>query len=662
MVQPEAEFPRRVWSQRWGWGSSPGSGDATLMSFAGPTRPSGLTTELPGGVAYGTPKSNESPSSGAFDAPDGSHSVTTATRVNMATETVGRHAAGRQGQAVALRWLGRSGHQVDLTYAALDVLANRFANVLVKLGVQRGDTVFTVLGRVPELYVTVVGSLRAGVVVAPLFAAFGPEPIRQRMQLGDARVVVTTEALYRRRVEPVRKDVETLDHVLVVGPNGTPTNVPHTHDFAAMIEQASTGFTPVDTSADDPALLHFTSGTTGTPKGAVHVHGAIESHLRTTREALSVQPGDTYWCTADPGWVTGMTYGITGPLACGATVVVDEADFDARRWYQIIEKNAVRVWYTAPTALRMLMRAGPDLARRYDLGSLRHVACVGEPLNAEVVRWFAEVAGVEVHDTWWQTETGSIQVANPPGQPVRPGAMGVPVAGATVGVGDVVGDAASDIGGDGPPSVRMATGPDAEGELLIRAPWPSMFQGYLGQPERYAACFVDGWYRTGDLVSRDADGYLWFVGRADDVIKSAGHLVGPFEVESALIEHRAVNEAGVIGVPDPVAGEAVKAFITLNEGVEATDELMLDVMGHARRRLGPAVAPRTIEVVDDLPHTRSGKVMRRLLKARELDLPVGDLSTLESTFEATVGSSAGSLAGGETGDNSSDAAQGNSHG
>lgn len=575
----------------------------------------------------------------------------------MATEAVGRHAAGRHGHTVALRWLGRSGHQVDLTYAALDVLANRFANVLGELGVRRGDTVFTVLGRVPELYVTVVGALRAGAVVAPLFAAFGPGPIRQRLQLGDARVVVTTEALYRRRVEPVRNDVGTLDHVLVVGPNGTPTDVPHTHDFAAMIEAASTEFTPADTRADDPALLHFTSGTTGTPKGAVHVHGAIESHLRTTREVLGVQPGDTYWCTADPGWVTGMTYGITGPLACGATVVVDEADFDAQRWYQIIEKNAVQVWYTAPTALRMLMRAGSDVARRYDLGSLRQVACVGEPLNAEVVRWFAEVAGVEVHDTWWQTETGSIQVANPPDRPVRPGAMGLPVAGATVAVGDVVGDVVGDAGSDvagGRRSVVVATDPEAEGELLIRAPWPSMFRGYHGQPERYEACFVDGWYRTGDLVSRDADGYLWFVGRADDVITSAGHLVGPFEVESALIEHQAVNEAGVIGVPDPVAGEAVKAFITLNEGVEATDELLLDVMGHARRRLGPAVAPRTIEVVDDLPHTRSGKVMRRLLKARQLDLPVGDLSTLETP--------PGTPDDDEADDGAPDSGRGNSHG
>ncbi len=345
-------------------------------------------------------------------------------------------------------------------------------------------------------------------------------------------------------------------------------------------------------------------------------------------------PGDVYWCTADPGWVTGTSYGIVAPLAVGATVIVDEAEFDARRWLTTLTAENVDVWYTAPTALRMLMRAGPELAGEFDLGGLRHVASVGEPLNAEVVRWGADVLGVDIHDTWWQTETGSIMVANPPGPPVVPGSMGVPVPGITAAVATVTEIAHADdaVGPEGIAAwvtVEVIEAPEADGQLLLRTPWPSMFRGYLGEFDRYRRCFADGWYLTGDLVRRDANGNLWFVGRADDVITSAGHLVGPFEVESVLLEHPAVAEAGVIGVPDPTAGEAVKAFVTLNHGYTGGDELVIDLRAVARRRLGPAVAPRYIEVVDDLPHTRSGKVMRRLLRARELGLPTGDLSTLE---------------------------------
>jgi acetyl-CoA synthetase len=402
---------------------------------------------------------------------------------------------------------------------------------------------------------------------------------------------------------------------------------PGTRSLAAGLARAPESFTPAATAPDDLALLHFTSGTTGRPKGAMHVHGAVLAHYVTAGYALDLRPDDVFWCTADPGWVTGTSYGIIAPLVHGLTVVVDAGDFDAKRWYRTLEQQRVSVWYTAPTALRMLMRHGSELARGYDLSALRFVASVGEPLNPEVVVWGRDALGHPVHDNWWQTETGAIMIANFAGTDIKPGSMGLPMPGVDVGLLERGEDGRARVT-DG--RVRTVEGSDVVGELALRPGWPSMFRGYLHEPERSARCFAGGWYLSGDLARRDADGYLWFVGRADDVIKSAGHLIGPFEVESALMEHPAVAEAGVIGMPDPVAGEVVKAFVTLRPGIAETDELRLELLGFGRRRLG-AVAPKEIAFDQQLPHTRSGKVMRRLLKARELGLPEGDLSTLEES-------------------------------
>jgi acetyl-CoA synthetase len=382
-----------------------------------------------------------------------------------------------------------------------------------------------------------------------------------------------------------------------------------------------------DTRPEDPALLHFTSGTTGLPKGAVHVHEAVVAHHATARMVLDIHEDDIFWCTADPGWVTGTSYGIIGPLTCGTTVVTDAADFDAQRWYSILEAEHVSVFYTAPTALRMLMRSGAEMARAHDLSHLRHVVSVGEPLNPEAVVWGTEAFDMPIHDTWWQTETGAIMISNVPGLPIRPGSMGRPVPGIEVGVLERGPDGRAAVH-DG--TVTVLTGPDEVGELAVRPGWPSMFRAYLDQPERYAAAFRGGWYLTGDLARIDADGYVWFVGRADDVIKSAGHLIGPFEVESTLMEHPAVSEAGVIGKPDTLAGEIVKAFVSLAPGVEPSETLRRELIMFGRHRLG-SVAPREIAFEQHLPHTRSGKVMRRLLKARELGLPEGDISTVEQT-------------------------------
>jgi acetyl-CoA synthetase len=540
--------------------------------------------------------------------------------VNIGYAAIDRHLGTKVAERTAFRFVGRGGRQRALSYAELARLTSRFANVLRGLGVGKGDRLFILAGRVPELYVAVLGALKSGTVVTPLFSAFGPEPIKTRLAIGAGKVLVTTEALYRRKVAGIVGDLPQLEHILLVGEDGARTNVPGTRDLATLMDQAVDAFEVERTSPDDMALLHFTSGTTGTPKGAVHVHGAVVTHFATGRYALDLHPDDLFWCTADPGWVTGTSYGIIAPLLHGVTSLVDEADFDAERWYGLLEAQAVTVWYTAPTAIRMLMKAGAEVAQRHHFPRLRFVASVGEPLNAEAVWWGTEALGLPIHDNWWQTETGGIMIANTPAMDIKPGSMGKPLPGVDAFIVRKRADG----------SYEPIADPNVEGELALRAGWPSMFRGYLGQEERYRKCFAGEYYLTGDLARRDEDGYFWFVGRADDVIKSAGHLIGPFEVESALMEHPAVAEAGVIGKPDPVVGETVKAFVTLKAGFAPSEDLRLELLGHARKRLGAAVAPKEIAFAPTLPRTRSGKIMRRLLKARELGLPEGDTSTLEA--------------------------------
>lgn len=530
---------------------------------------------------------------------------------NMAEACLDRHVAAGRGDRLAFRFLRRDGTAQEMTYGELAEQSSRFANVLAGLGLRPGDSVFALLGRVPALYVAALGCLRAKMVFSALFASFGPEPIRVRLEQGRARVLITTPALFERRIRPLGPLPAPLSHVILVdapGENG---------DFATLCAGASSRFAIPATAPEDPALLHFTSGTTGAPKGLVHVHDAIVAHHATARSALGLAPGDSYWCTADPGWVTGISYGLLAPLSLGAASIIDEGDFDPARWYRILSRERIAVWYTAPTAIRMLMKAGADLARGFDLSALRHAASVGEPLNAAAVHWSHEALGRPIHDTWWQSETGAIMIANPAGEEVRPGSMGR----ALPGVEAAVVRRAS--GG------THALGPGEDGELALRPGWPSMFRGYLGNDEAYRRCFAGGWYLSGDLVRRDADGWFWFIGRGDDVIHSAGHRIGPFEIESALMEHPAVAEAGVIGSPDPLIGEAVKAFVTVRDGFSPGEALRRELLAFARRRLGAVIAPREIAFSTSLPKTRSGKIMRRLLKAREMGLAEGDLSALE---------------------------------
>jgi acetyl-CoA synthetase len=537
--------------------------------------------------------------------------------LNIAHEAVDRHVAHGRGGKTAIRWLGKSGARREFSYADLAAGTNRFANALGALGVQPGERVFVLMGRLPELYLAVLGTLKARCVVSPLFSAFGPEPIATRCEMGDARVLVTTPELYQRKVQGLRERLPGLKHVILVG---DAAGEPGTVRWADVVDVASPDFTIAATEPETMSLLHFTSGTTGRPKGAIHVHEAVVMHAVTARYALDLHDDDVFWCTADPGWVTGTSYGIVAPLVSGVTNVVVEAEFDAPTWYSVLQDERVSVWYTAPTAIRMMMRLGAEALRGYDLSALRFMASVGEPLNPEAVWWGLDAFGKTFHDNWWQTETGGIMVSNYAAMDIKPGSMGKPLPGITAAIARRTSDG----------RVELVDTPDTEGELVLKTPWPSMMRGYLHEEERYRKCFADGWYFTGDLAKRDADGYYWFVGRADDVIKSAGHLIGPFEVESALMEHPAVAEAGVIGIPDPTVGEVVKAFVALKPGFEPSEALNRELLGHARKRLGAAVAPKAIEFRSNLPKTRSGKIMRRLLKARELGLPEGDLSTLES--------------------------------
>ena len=535
--------------------------------------------------------------------------------LNKAHEAIDRHANGRNRDKIAMIWEGKNGEREDYTFGDMKRLTNKFANVLQSLGIEKGDRVFIFMDRLPELYVAFFGALKAGAVVGPLFSAFGPEPVRDRMQDSGAKVLVTQPDL-RRKISEIIPELFELQHILIVNKDERDPNPIDAQDLSYDEEmgKASADFTTVVTGQYDYSIMHYTSGTTGKPKGAVHRHQAVVQQMATGKWALDLHEDDVYWCTADPGWVTGTSYGMLAPWTNGLTQLIYEGGFSASRWYEQIQKHKVTVWYTAPTAIRMLMKAGEEVPGRFDLSTLRYMCSVGEPLNPEAVVWGDEVFGMPFHDNWWQTETGAIMCANFPSMEVRPGSMGKPIPGVELAI----------------VNEDFEQVPDGEdGNLVVKPGWPSMFHGYWNNSEMYNSRFRKGWYITGDTARRDEDGYFWFVGRADDVINTAGHLVGPFEVESALIEHPAVAEAGVIGKPDPIAMEIVKAFVSLKDGYEESTKLRNEIMRFAREKLSAAVAPREIDFIPSLPKTRSGKIMRRLLKARELGLPEGDTSTLE---------------------------------
>lgn len=537
--------------------------------------------------------------------------------LNIAYEAIDRHADGALSEKTALLWLGQDGGKRLYTFAMMKQESSRFANILSSLGLVKGDRVFTLLTRVPELYIATMGTLKNRSVLCPLFSQFGPEPIFQRMQKGDAKLLLTTKALFEKKVRPLLERLPELQYILLIDADSDESE--KVLSLPRLMKHASKSFEIQPTDPEDMSVLHFTSGTTGMPKGVVHVHKALYSIWMSSKYVLDLHIGDTFWCTADPGWVTGTSYGIIAPWIHGITNIVDEAEFDAARWYKILQDEKVSVWYTAPTAIRRLMRIDSEPTKEYDLSSLRLIQSVGEPLNPEAVIWGEEKLKLPIHDNWWQTETGGIMIANLLSQTIRPGSMGRPLPGIEAAVVHQNEDG----------TLTEINEVGIEGDLALKVGWPSMFRAYLHDEERYKKCFIGEWYITGDLAYKDKDGYFWFVGRADDIIKTSGHMVGPFEVESILMEHPAVAEAGVIGKPDEMIGQLVKAFISLKPGYEPSEELKKELIGFGRKKLGVAVAPKEIEFQTNLPKTRSGKIMRRLLKARELGLPEGDTSTLE---------------------------------
>ena len=533
--------------------------------------------------------------------------------LNKAYECLDRHAKGNRRDKLAMLWEGKNGEQETYSYAEFTREANRTANGLRSLGVEKGDRVFMFLERIPECYFTVFGTLKLGAVIGPLFSAFGPEAVKDRLADSGAKVLVTAPELWTR-VQEIQGDLPDLKHVVLVTRRQQAEPADGIVLWDEVVGSQPEEFETVATDSEDYSVMHYTSGTTGKPKGAAHVHNAIIGQYATGKYVLDLHDDDIYWCTADPGWVTGTSYGMFAPWSNGVTSLIYEGGFGANTWYSLIDRYKVTVWYTAPTAIRMLMKAGDGAPKKHDLSSLRYTMSVGEPLNPEAVVWGEKVIGLPFHDNWWQTETGAIMIANYPALEIRPGSMGRPFPGIEPGIIDE----------EGHPMP-----PGEEGNLALRPGWPSMFRVYWNKQELYDSRFQNGWYITGDRARMDADGYFWFVGRTDDVINTAGHLVRPFEVESVLIEHPAVAEAGVIGKPDPVAMEVVKAFVALKDGYEQTEQLRRELVRFSRDRLGAAVAPREIEFIPSLPKTRSGKIMRRLLKARELGLPEGDTSTLE---------------------------------
>jgi len=533
--------------------------------------------------------------------------------INIGYIAVDTHLKTDRRDKKALIWESQKGDVEEYTFADLAHLSNKFANVLVKeADIQKGDRVFFFLERIPEIFIGILGALKAGAVIGPLFSAFGPDAVKDRLVDSRAKVLVTSPML-KKKVAEIIPDLPHLEKIIVVNRRNDALD-PDDLSYEAAMARASEHFETIRTSKEDYAIMHYTSGTTGKPKGAVHVHNAVIGHYATAKYVLDLQSDDIYWCTADPGWVTGTSYGMFGPWSNGVTQVVYEGMFSAKQWYRILEQWKVTVWYTAPTAIRMLMKAGDDLPGQFSLDSLRHICSVGEPLNPEAVMWGEKVLRKSLHDNWWQTETGSIMIANYAVQDIKPGSMGRPFPGITAGIID---DDYNEL-----PAGQ-------EGNLALRTSWPSMFRTYWEKEELYQSRFKNGWYITGDRARKDDEGYFHFISRADDVINTAGHLVGPFEVESVLMEHPAVAEAGVIGKPDPIAMEVVKAFVSLKEGYEPGEDLKDDIQRFVVKRLSMAVAPREIDFIDSLPKTRSGKIMRRLLKAKELGLPLGDTSTLE---------------------------------
>lgn len=515
------------------------------------------------------------------------------------------------GDKIAFRWISAHLERTDYSFNDLDRESNRFATTLQSLGFSAGDILFTFLPKTPEQFFSFLGTLKLQAICGTLFSNFGDDALLDRLGDAKAKGIVTKKSLLKK-ITRVRDRLPTLKYIIV-------TDIEEHQSaeilsYPALMRQASFDFITPLTSPETPSVLHYTSGSTGKPKGVLHAHRSILHQSRTASEVLNLTESDVFWCTADQGWVTGTSYGIIGPWSLGVTQIHYGGGYDAKLWFDLLVKEAVTSWYSAPTALRMLMREDAELYKGYDLGALRNIFSVGEPLNPEVITWARATLGKDIYDTWFQTETGGIMITNRPGLEIKSGSMGTPLNGIE-------------------PAIIADNGEllnnNLQGNLCLKIGWPSMFVTYLNNESAYNSKIKNGYYYTGDTAVRDDDGYYWFKGRSDDVINTAGHLISPFEVESALLEVEEVAESGVIGAPDELLYEKVVAFVHLHKQYTWSKELEVKIRLHISNRASSIATPQEIIIVDSVPKNKSGKIMRRVLKARYLGQDAGDISTME---------------------------------
>lgn len=516
-----------------------------------------------------------------------------------------------RGEKVAFHWISAHQERIDYTFNDLERESNMFANVLQSLSFFTGDILFTFLPKTPEQFFSFLGALKLQVICGTLFSNFGDEAILDRLADANAKGIITKKSLLKK-ITRVRDQIPSLKYIIVIDIEEHQSS--DILSYQTLMRNASENFISQATAPNTPSVLHYTSGSTGKPKGVLHVHSSILHQNRTTSEVLNLTENDIFWCTADQGWVTGTSYGIIGPWSMGITQLHYGGAYDARLWFDLLQNEKVTIWYSAPTALRMLMREDATLFKKYNLTALRNIFSVGEPLNPEVITWARAVINKDIYDTWFQTETGGIMITNRPGLAIKPGSMGTPLDGIEPAI----------IADDG-----EHLGNNKQGNLCLKTGWASMFVTYLNNESAYSSKIKDGYYYTGDTAIRDDDGYYWFKGRSDDVINIAGHLISPFEVESTLLEIDEVAESGVIGAPDELLYEKIVAFVQLHKQFTWSKDLEVKVRLHVSNRASTIATPQEIIIVDSIPKNKSGKIMRRVLKARYLGLDAGDISTLE---------------------------------
>ena len=514
------------------------------------------------------------------------------------------------GNKIAIRWID-AGNRIDYTYQDLENNSNKAANIITNLNVKSGDKVFIFMQKSPDLYFCALGILKTQAILGILFSNFGKEALIDRLQDSKASVLFIKKNSLRK-IQSIWPQLPDLRTIIVTDiDEDISENVLSYH---RLLTEASDKFQTQITNKNTPSIVHYTSGSTGKSKGVLHIHGSILSQSSTYKKIFKIQENDIYWCTADPGWVTGVSYGIIAPFSMGITQVIYGDNFDSEKWFELLQNEKINIWYTAPTALRMVIQNEEVDYASYDLSHLRSIFCVGEPLNPAVIEWAKHTINKDIYDTWFQTETGSIMISNSPDYPIKPGSMGKPFENIDVMILD----------DNGNPLPEMT-----QGNLCLKEGWPSMFITYLNQQTTYEGKFKNGYYFTGDVAFKDQDGYYWFVSRNDDVINTGGHLVGPFEIESALLEMEEIAESGVIGVPDKLLFEKVVAYLVLTKHAEWSDELELKLRIHIANRVSTIATPQEFIILTTLPKNKSGKIMRRVLKAWYTGTDAGDISTME---------------------------------